>query len=102
MRYWPILLLGLLQLPTPAQGGAWLREKGTGFTSTTVNVTRSYDISESTFMEYGVRDDLTLGAEVGFLASSIGLQSGFASVFLRRPLGPVSYTHLTLPTILRV
>ena len=28
MRYWPILLLGLLQLPTPAQGGAWLREKG--------------------------------------------------------------------------
>ena len=87
MRYWPILLLGLLQLPPPAQGGAWLREKGTGFTSTTVNVTRSYDISESTFMEYGVRDDLTLGAEVGFLASSIGLQSGFGSVFLRRPLG---------------
>ena len=62
MRYWPILLLGLLQLPTPAQGGAWLREKGTGFTSTTVNVTRNYDIAESTFMEYGVRDDLTLGS----------------------------------------
>ena len=47
MRYWPILLLGLLQLPTPAQGGAWLREKGTGFTSTTVNVTRSYDIKNA-------------------------------------------------------
>ena len=35
--------------------------------------------------------------EAGVLASAIGLP-----VFLFLPLGPVSYTHLTLPTILRV
>ncbi|HDZ50963.1 MAG: hypothetical protein KBT62_00220 [Sulfitobacter litoralis] len=86
MRLWSILLI-LLTAPVTAYSGAWLREKGKGFSSNTVSVTQNYDISESTFLEYGVRDDLTLGAEVSFLASSYGLQSGSATLFLRRPLG---------------
>ena len=86
MRLWSILLI-LLTAPVPAYSGAWLREKGKGFSSNTVSVTQNYDISESTFLEYGVRDDLTLGAEVSFLASAYGLQSGSATLFLRRPLG---------------
>ncbi|WP_323803223.1 hypothetical protein [Sulfitobacter litoralis] len=86
MRLWSILFI-LLTAPVPAYSGAWLREKGKGLSSNTVTVTQNYDISESTFIEYGVRDDLTLGAEVSFLASSYGLQSGSATLFLRRPLG---------------
>ena len=75
MRLWSILLI-LLTAPVTAYSGAWLREKGKGFSSNTVSVTQNYDISESTFLEYGVRDDLTLGAEVSFSQALMGCNRG--------------------------
>lgn len=83
-----ILAIVLLVLATsPATAGAWMREKGSGYSSITISTTLSRDFSESTYLEFGVRDDLTLGAEVAFYAFSNGVQSGSATVFLRRPIG---------------
>jgi hypothetical protein len=83
-----ILAIVLLFLATsPATAGAWMREKGSGYSSITISTTLSRDFSESTYLEFGVRDDLTLGAEVAFYAFSNGVQSGSATVFLRRPIG---------------
>lgn len=74
-------------IAAPANSGAWLREKGSGFTSVTVNAKAAQDFSQTSFFEYGVRDDLTLGLEIGLNAESTGAQSGFATFFLRRPIG---------------
>ena len=83
------LLLPFLLILTAnaAFAGAWLREKGAGFSATTASITLARDFSEETFLEYGVRDDLTLGLELGFLHFANGLQAGSASLFLRRPIG---------------
>ncbi len=83
-----ILAIVLLILNiSPATAGAWMRDKGSGYSSTTLSTTLSQDFSESTYLEFGVRDDLTLGAEVAFYTFSTGIQSGTAMVFLRRPIG---------------
>ena len=81
-----VILLFLLDVST-ANAGAWLREKGSGFSSVTASSTLFRDISQTTYFEYGVRDDLTLGAEVAFFTSAAGVQSGSAKIFLRRPIG---------------
>ncbi len=83
-----ILAIVLLILNiSPATAGAWMRDKGSGYSSTTLSTTLAQDFSESTYLEFGVRDDLTLGAEVAFYTFSTGIQSGTAMVFLRRPIG---------------
>ncbi len=80
------ILFFLLDVST-ATAGAWLREKGTGFSSVTTKGTLSRDFSETTYWEYGVRDDLTLGVEAAFFTFASGAQSGSGMVFLRRPIG---------------
>lgn len=80
------ILFFLLDVST-ATAGAWLREKGTGFSSITTSGTLSRDFSETTYWEYGVRDDLTLGVEAAFFTFASGAQSGSGMVFLRRPIG---------------
>ena len=85
MRFALASVLFLLSCPA-AFAGAWLRERGTGFTSSTATVSQSRDLAQTTYLEFGVRDDLTLGAELGFDTAASGLQSGSASFFVRRPL----------------
>lgn len=82
-----ILLLTCQLCAAPALAGAWLREKGKTFVASTFSITYFYDISQSTYLEYGLRDELTLGADITTFQSSLGLQSGSATLFLRLPLG---------------
>lgn len=81
-----VILFFLLDVST-ATAGAWLREKGSGFSSVATSSTLFRDISQTTYVEYGVRDDLTLGAEVAFFTFATGVQSGSGRIFLRRPIG---------------
>lgn len=81
------LILWFVFAAQAASAGAWLRDEGAGFSSVTGGVTAMLDISEETFIEYGVRDDLTLGMELSFIHFTTGMQSGAASIFLRRPIG---------------
>lgn len=47
------LILALASAPS-AQAGAWLREKGKGFVSTSVQTTENNGSSVSFYMEYGL------------------------------------------------
>lgn len=84
-----LILLLLLYLPAaaPAVAGPWLREKGKGFRATSVSASYSYDLSQSTYLEYGWRDDLTLGLDILTSQSRFGELSGSGTLFLRLPLG---------------
>lgn len=79
------LLISVL-LAGPALSGAWLREKGTRFSSVTASAQVAAKVTQTTYFEYGIRDDLTLGAEVAFATFYDGSQSGSATAFLRRPI----------------
>ena len=89
MRPWLLIvfLLSLL-LASPTHAGAWLREKGTSFTSISFSATWFRDTTNTTYLEYGLRDNLTIGADIGIIADRWGGQSGYGTVFIRRPLGP--------------
>ena len=88
MRFLLLLLITLCQwAPTPVAAGAWLREKGSTFTSTSFSATYFRDIASSTYLEYGFSDKMTVGLDVGYFTSRFGLKSGFGTVFLRRSIG---------------
>jgi hypothetical protein len=72
---------------TSADAGAWLREKGTSFTSVSFSATWFRDTANTSYLEYGLRDDLTIGADIGYMTSRTGAQSGYGTIFIRRPLG---------------
>ncbi len=82
-----VLLLWCQCLVGPALAGAWLKEEGKGFVSTSFSATYFRDIAIETYAEYGVRPDLTLGLDVGFYTLRDGSDHGFATLFMRRPLG---------------
>ena len=83
---WKITALFLTLSPSLAEAGAWLREKGTGFSSTAFTITADQDIANTTYLEYGLRPNLTLGADVRLGRDTFGSQDGFATLFLRKPL----------------
>ncbi|NUH66413.1 hypothetical protein HTT03_14085 [Sulfitobacter sp. S0837] len=88
MRSVPSLLVLLYPLvATPALAGPWLREEGKGFRSTSVSASYFYDLSQSTYLEYGWRDDLTLGLDITTSQSRFGELKGSGTLFLRLPLG---------------
>lgn len=82
-----VFLLICLWVTTPAHAGAWLREKGSSFVSSTFTLNMLRDQSSGTYIEYGWHDDLTIGADLSFANSHLGLQSGAVTFFLRRPIG---------------
>lgn len=88
-----VLVLIFLCLSGPAQAGAWMREKGTSFVSSTFTLNKSLDQSSGTYIEYGWHDDLTIGADLSFANSHLGLQSGAVTLFLRRPLSRPDAAH---------
>jgi hypothetical protein len=86
------LILGLAGAPA-AQAGAWLREKGGGFASTSVTSDEAGQISSSVYLEYGLSDRLTLGGDFYYGTDLTTFQEGSGIVFLRFPLGPTDGTH---------
>ena len=82
-----LTLLACQLSPAAAPAGPWLREEGTTFISSSFSATYFYDLSQSTYIEYGLRETLTLGFDLNTAQSRFGQQSGHATVFLRFPLG---------------
>ncbi|MBW4707106.1 hypothetical protein KX928_04830 [Roseobacter sp. YSTF-M11] len=76
-----------------ALAGPWLREKGKGFAAGSFNVTREKDTAGSAYLEYGLRDNLTIGADIFYGIDRTLQQSGSGIVFLRFPLSAPDATH---------
>lgn len=74
-------------LAAPVAAGPWLREKGSTFTSVAFATTWDLQSSSTTYLEYGWSDTTTIGADIGVFRSPTSGQDGFATVFLRKPLG---------------
>ena len=85
----PVLVLVLFMMlwSVPARAGAWMREEGTTFVSSTFTLNYLLDQSSGTYVEYGWRDDLTIGMDLSLANSHLGLQSGAVTFFFRRRLG---------------
>ncbi|UWR22034.1 hypothetical protein [Sulfitobacter sp. S190] len=83
-----IVLILLMCWTLPACAGAWLKEKGSGFASVSLSGNYYLDTANSTYIEYGLYHNLTVGADITLLRSRYGVQSGFATFFMRRPIGP--------------
>lgn len=97
MRIAPVLSItfGLLFAATDLPAGAWPREKGRVFASTSVRLFWPQDISRRTsraptgryntfYAEYGLTDRLTLGLDLGRSVSGADKDM----LFLRLPLSP--------------
>ncbi len=85
------LFVGLLMcvfLASAAHAGAWMREKGTSFTSLSFTANYFLETTNTSYLEFGWRDDLTIGADIGYATNSQGVQTGYGTLFIRRPLGP--------------
>ncbi|AEI95474.1 hypothetical protein [Roseobacter litoralis] len=96
------LILALVSASS-AQAGAWLREKGKSFVSTSVQTTENNGSSVSFYMEYGLGEKVTIGADITYdteilnyvagadiAATTIeDVPIGSGILFARFPLGPV-------------
>ncbi|WP_223423477.1 hypothetical protein [Tateyamaria pelophila] len=82
----PLFLTAMLMLASPAMGGAWMREPGTGFLAFGPVYEETGRLTGSLYVEYGVRPNLTIGAkfDADMTLQQIGNSTGF--VFLRRPI----------------
>lgn len=85
-----LTLLACQLCATTGQAGPWLRDKGASFVSSSFSATYFYDLTQSTYIEYGLREKLTLGIDLSTAQSRFGLRSGSATAFLRFPLGDVT------------
>lgn len=95
MRLWlAFILIFCLNAAAPVRAGPWLREKGSAFSSVSVTGTYFGDFGTASYLEYGLRADMTLGADVTTLRSPTGAQSGSGTLFLRRALGAGKGKHL--------
>ena len=84
MRLWVAILCSSLAA-TPAAAGAWLRDKGGGFTATTTTLTDQLVTKNSFYFEYGLTAKTTIGLDVDMMATGWG-QIGNGRVFARRAL----------------
>jgi hypothetical protein len=95
------LILGLASASS-AQAGAWLREKGKGFASTSVQTTKDDGNSISLYVEYGLSKNMTAGIDITYDSDLMNYLSGTGPLvdrvedlpvgsgigFLRFPIGP--------------
>jgi hypothetical protein len=89
--------IGVLLLPfccSCAVAGPWLREEGTGFAATSSSLTYFLDTNQSLYLEYGLRADLTLAADIQRNRDAYGLGGGVGTFLLRLPFVTASETHL--------
>jgi hypothetical protein len=76
-----------------AQAGAWLRERGAGFLSTSGTVTAEKDASGALYGEFGLTDRMTLGIDINGGMDRDGLPQGDGTLFLRFPLSDTEAPH---------
>ncbi|MDW3182703.1 hypothetical protein [Roseobacter sp.] len=93
MRFIALALSLVLAGAQSAPAGPWLREKGKGFIATSGNITQEKDTSGSAYFEYGLRDNITLGADLFYGIDRTLQQSGSGIVFLRFPISKPDATH---------
>lgn len=93
MRSTLLAIIAVLALATGAEAGAWLRSEGGGFASSSLSINRDREVSGTVYLEYGLRPDRTLGADISFGVDRTGTQEGSAILFLRVPLGRTDQTH---------
>jgi hypothetical protein len=101
------LILVFASAPT-VEAGAWLREKGKGFASSSLQTTDDAGTSGSFYVEYGLSEGMTVGLDATYdtdLATYITdrttvilnedgtFPQGSAIVFLRFPLGPTDQAN---------
>ena len=102
MRFVAIALILGLASASSAQAGAWLRQKDKGFTSLSVETTENNGSSSSFYFEYGLRDNITLGADITYDTDLLNYVQGAGPavqniaelpqasgiLFARFPIGP--------------
>ncbi len=94
MRSGALIFLFCCQcLVGPAFAGAWLKEEGKGFLSTSFSANYFRDIASEIYAEYGMRSNLTIGIDVGLYTLRDGSDRGYATAFVRRPLGGSDGPH---------
>jgi hypothetical protein len=72
----------------PAEAGAWLKEKGTGFASLSFGAFQNDQTSTAIFVEYGLSDTTTIGIDINAFVARSDVGDAFGVAFLRRSLGP--------------
>ena len=93
MRQHALALSLVLASAQIAQAGPWLREKGKGFAALSGTITQEKDAAGSGYVEYGLRENITLGADLFYGIDRTLQQSGSGIVFLRFPLSAPDATH---------
>ena len=94
MRIFHLVMAALLCVMPPAgHAGAWLKDEGRGFSSVSFSMTWFRDTAQTSYLEYGLRDDLTIGLDMGLGQSRLGQVNGFALAFFRRPIGDRNGAH---------
>ncbi|WP_318328264.1 hypothetical protein [Sulfitobacter sp. D35] len=88
-----IALTVWLWLAMPVLAGAWMREEGTGFFSSSIEHDGKEQGNASTYLEFGARPDLTVGADLSIELFPESTSTSYAGFFLRRPLGNAEGTH---------
>ncbi|CUH67283.1 hypothetical protein TG4357_02918 [Thalassovita gelatinovora] len=87
-----LLAICIWLVPATAPAGAWLRDKGTGFFSTSaylIDPNSGGNHYAGIYMEYGVAARLTLGLDLGRGVSGNGKTIGF----LKLPIGSLMGPH---------
>ena len=88
MRYYLLITAILHCFAAPLAAGPWLREEGKTFLSTSISSTRTFETQSSTYLEFGLSKETTLGADLNLAANAPSGQNGSGVLFFRRALGP--------------
>lgn len=92
-RILTLAIIAVLASAQIAQAGPWLREKGKGFAALSGNITREKDASGSAYLEYGLGEKVTIGADIFYGIDRTLQQSGSGIIFLRFPISKPDATH---------
>ncbi|WP_299829087.1 hypothetical protein [uncultured Roseobacter sp.] len=93
MRFIALAISVVLASAQAAPAGPWLREKGKGFAALSGNITQEKDTSGAAYFEYGLRETITLGADLFYGIDRTLQQSGSGIVFMRFPISEPDATH---------
>lgn len=86
-------LIVILASAPVSEAGAWLREKGKGFAANSASTNENRDTSFSSYFEYGITDNRTLGLDISYGFELTGKEEGSGIAFIRFPLGPTDQTN---------
>lgn len=97
MRFYFLTLLLYGFAFDPAHAGAWMRKQGSSFTALSFIIDRNQNISRTSYFEYGWSEKLTFGSQISTGTDALGIPTGDAVVFMRKPLpqgdGPHNFAY---------